>query len=287
MGREFGTPVDRSMGTAVESVMESAIYTGRVRHRRLAPKAHQLSYRVFMFWLDLDEIPEVFSMTKLWSSTRSAFVQFRRSDFFDGTEKPLKNVVLDWVKEQTGDRPEGPVRMLANLRIAGYLINPIVCYYLYSKDGARLEYVVAEVTNTPWGRRQHYLLPCKPLVDASSAEKKLKEDLCGEFTKAMHVSPFHPMDMIYRWRLQEPGSHLNLHFDCLTSGSGEKVFDATLMLQREALTPKSMRNILWRYPLMTMNVALAIYWQAVKLRFKGVPFYPNPHSRSHKNTASL
>lgn len=259
--------------------MESAIYSGRIRHRRFAPMGHEFVYSVFMIWLDLDELPAVFSKTKLWSSTGTAFVQFRQQDFFGGTGKPLKVFVLDWVYEQTGRRLSGPVRMLANLRVGGYLINPIVCYYLYSDNGQDLEYVVVEVTNTPWGQRQHYLLPCNN-SEILPTDKKQKKLIKGEFTKAMHVSPFQSMDMVYKWRLDKPSTHLNVHFDNFKKG--EKVFDASLILKREPLTAKSMRNVLWRYPLMTLKVALAIYWQAFKLWRKGAPIYSNPHSRSKK-----
>jgi len=150
------------------------------------------------------------------------------------------------------------------------LINPIVCYYCYSDDGERLEYVVTEVTNTPWNQRQHYLLACDGL------SIKLGETAQGEFAKSLHVSPFHPMDMMYRWKLNRPSSKLNLHFDNFRED--KKVFDASLMLEREPLTTVSMRAILWRFPFMTLKVFLAIYWQALRLFFKKVPFYSNPNS---------
>lgn len=259
--------------------MESAIYTGRVRHRRFSPKKHEFNYKVFMTLLDLDEIPDVFSQSRFWSSTTSlALVRFKRDDFFGETDKPLKQAVLDWVYEQTGEALNGPVRMLANLRFFGILINPIVCYYCYSDDGENLEYVVTEVTNTPWGQRQHYLLPC------NSLGLEHGESACGEFMKTLHVSPFHPMDMCYEWKLDRPTSRLNLHFDNFlqsgkeskSKGESEKVFDASLILEREPLTASNMRAILWRFPLMTLKVVAAIYWQAFKLWVKGMPLYSNP-----------
>jgi len=265
--------------------MESALYCGRVRHRRFEPKEHEFSYPLFMFWLDLDELDEVFSKTRLWSLKKWSFVRFKREDFFDGSSEPLKQTVQHWVKEQTGTVLNGPVRMLANLRIAGYLINPIVCYYLYAEDGKTLQYVVAEVTNTPWKQRQHYLLPCQ----SEPCSNHRTEMIQGEFSKEMHVSTFHPMNMCYRWRLQRPSANLNLHLDNLNEG--EKVFDATLMLTREALCKASMRSILWRYPMMTFKVAWAIYWQVFKLWRKGVPVYmnadANSDSRVKKKTAAL
>ncbi|MEQ9210898.1 MAG: DUF1365 family protein, partial [Pseudomonadales bacterium] len=145
--------------------MESAIYTGTVRHRRFKPRVHEFSYQVYMVWLDLDEMDQVFSRSFFWSKEGPGFVQWKRGDFFGEYHKPLKMAVHDWICKQTGKKVSGPVRMLTNLRVAGFLINPIVCYYCYSdeKEGgqSQLEYVVTEVTNTPWGERTHYLLSCQ------------------------------------------------------------------------------------------------------------------------------
>ena len=39
--------------------MESALYVGKLRHRRFSPKAHAFSYPVFMAFLDVDRLPEL------------------------------------------------------------------------------------------------------------------------------------------------------------------------------------------------------------------------------------
>lgn len=259
--------------------MHSAIYTGKVRHRRFKPTEHEFIYRVFMVYLDLDEVAEVFSLSRLWSATGPALIRFNPNDFFGKTDKTLKASIQDWIFEQTGKRLNGPVRLLANFRFAGFIINPICCYYCFSDDGEKLEYVVAEVTNTPWKERTRYLLPC------ASMDKKHGQQASGEFGKEMHVSPFHPMEMRYQWRLDRPAANLNLHFDNLQQG--EKVFDASLMLGREALTATNMRAIVWRFPFMTLRVALAIHWQALKLWLKKTPLYPHPdRNKKHQHKAA-
>ena len=94
--------------------MNSAIYTGTVRHRRLRPAGHAFSYKVFMAYLDLDELPRLFDRVPGWSARRPAPARFRRSDFLGDTSRPLKEAVYDRVEEETGERPTGPVRLLAN-----------------------------------------------------------------------------------------------------------------------------------------------------------------------------
>ncbi|HSQ08322.1 MAG TPA: DUF1365 family protein, partial [Chromatiaceae bacterium] len=37
----------------------SALYEGRVGHRRHRPRVHRLDYRVFSLLLDLDELPDL------------------------------------------------------------------------------------------------------------------------------------------------------------------------------------------------------------------------------------
>ncbi len=267
--------------------MESALYTGAVRHRRFKPRAHQFSYRVYMVWLDLDELDLVFSKSALWSKEGRGFVQWKREDYFGEYQKPLKQAVQDWIFQRTGRRLSGPVRMLANLRVAGFLINPIVCYYCYSEglegEADKLEYVLTEVTNTPWKERTHYLLACSEQFPESGKLAK------GEFSKNLHVSPFHPMNMRYEWRLDQPSRKLNLHFDNFQPfAEGEEcVFDATLMLTREQLNPRTMRSILWRFPLMTLKVAWGIYWQALRLFFKRVPVFPHPKQVRSKKILNL
>ena len=51
----------------MSSPFASAIYTGKVRHRRFSPKVHEFEYDVFMMYLDTREIENVFSLSRLWS----------------------------------------------------------------------------------------------------------------------------------------------------------------------------------------------------------------------------
>jgi hypothetical protein len=146
-------------------------------------------------------------------------------------------------------------------------MNPIACYYCFNDDESRLEYVVAEVNNTPWDERHSYVLP------GPEAGAWLKTS----FDKTFHVSPFNPMAMRYHWRSNTPSKRLVLHME--NTAEGEKVFDATLTLSGKPMTSASMSRLLIRYPFMTAKVALAIYWQALRLYFKRVPVYTHPKNK--------
>lgn len=248
--------------------MQSAIYRGTVRHSRHSPTQHRFSYQVFMLYLDLSELDRVFDGSCLWSSGRPAPAWFRRQDYLPGPAS-LDTAVRDLVEQRLGQRPDGPVRLLTNLRYFGYLQNPISCYYCFDRSGEAVEAVVLEVTNTPWKERISYVLRCDPGTDRQRIG----------FDKGMHVSPFMPMAMRYQWIGDKPGTGLRMHLE--NHIDGEKVFGASLTLERQPISPQSLRATLLRYPFMTLKVVAAIYWQAMKLYvFKRVGFYPNPHTRS-------
>jgi DUF1365 family protein len=57
---------------------------------------------------------------------------------------------------------------------------------------------------------------------------------------------------------------------------GSKIFNASLQLQQKALTGGSLAAALLRWPFITAKVIAAIYWQALRLKLKGVPFCPHP-----------
>ncbi|MAT94602.1 MAG: DUF1365 domain-containing protein [Halioglobus sp.] len=246
----------------------SRIYQGTVRHRRHLPRPHAFSYRVAIPYLRLDEIPRLFARSRLWSADGLAPGQFRRSDYLGDPALPLQVEVRRRIREECGVEHRGPIYLLANPRCFGLVMNPIACYYCFNEDESRLEYLVAEVNNTPWNERYSYVL----------AGPSDGEILRTQFDKAFHVSPFNPMDMRYHWRSNTPAETLALHME--NYRDGERVFDATLALKGEAATPAAMDRLLLRFPLMSAKVGLAIYWQALQLFLKRIPFYPHPDNQA-------
>ncbi len=268
---------------ALYSGMHSAIYEGVVRHRRFEPVAHALSYRMYMMYLDLDELGTVFrgAGRVLWSAGRWNVSCLLRKDHFGDRGTPLKQTVLDAVEARCGFRPGGPVRMLTHLRTFGYVMNPATFYYCFDAAGRSVEAVVTEVHNTPWGERHAYVLP-----RAESVARPGGGHLRFRFAKAFHVSPFMPMEHDYDWRfippsgpLGDPGGDGRLFVGMTNLDAGRRVFDATLSMRRVEITSARLNGLLVRYPLITVKVVAGIYLNALKLKLKGAPVHDHPKWR--------
>jgi uncharacterized protein len=247
--------------------MHSCLYTGTVRHRRHEPTPNRFSYKLFMAYLDLAELPHLFDRYLLWSARRPAPAWFRRGDFYGDAARPLDEAVRDLVARQSGSRPEGPIRLLTHLRYFGYSFNPVSFYYCFDRDDTKVETIVAEITNTPWKERHQYVLPTGSADESGSCWR-------FRFEKDFHVSPFMPMDMSYDWRFSAPGEHLRVHMQNWRKGAA--TFDATVGLMREPITSVSLAHALIHFPLLTAQVTTFIHWQALRLWLKRTPFYAHP-----------
>ena len=242
----------------------SCIYEGTIRHRRFDPR-REFNDRLALAYLDLDELPGL--LGGRLTAPRPGLVRFRRRDYLGDPAVPLHRAVRDVVEVQTGARPVGPIRLLAQLRSFGHCFNPVSFYYCFEPGGERVQALVAEVTNTPWGERHAYVIAGKHPDSAG---------LAGEFDKALHVSPFMGMDHRYDAQAVMPARTLSVHI--ASSRAGVTVFDATLALRRRALTRASMAGITLRYPLATVRVLALIYAHALGLKLAGVPVHRHPQA---------
>lgn len=249
--------------TAAAGVRHSALYVGAVRHRRFDHPRHSFVASLYLCYLDLDELDAAFAGRFGLSTRRPAPLWFRRADYFGPPELPLADAVRDAVAATIGVRPDGAVRLLTNLRCWWLAFNPVSFYYCFDRD-ERLVAVLAQITNTPWGERHHHVVAAEPG----------RRRLAATFQKRFHVSPFQPMDQIYRWQLSPPGERLAVHMQ--NRSADRVVFDATLRLERRAWSGRNLFLTVLRHPFMTGKVLLSIYWQALRLWCKRATFHRHP-----------
>ena len=238
--------------------MHSCIYQGHVSHRRFRPVRHDFRYGIFMLYVDLAELPELFDRYWLWSARSPAPAWFQRADHYGDVAVPLDQSIRDLVAAKAGFRPTGPIRLLTHFRYFGYGFNPLSVYYCYTPDG-ELEAVVLEVSNMPWREMHPYVLTRGAPI-ANGGHK-------FEFAKAFHVS----MDMGYRCRLAPPGPRLAFALENWREGA--RCFDAHLSFQRVPLSSWSLARVLATDPLATLRVTALIHWQALRLWQKKAPVY--------------
>jgi hypothetical protein len=243
-------------------VSVSCLYDGRIRHRRAEP-SRAFSHRIAFAYLDLDELPRLLGGRLLRAAPGT--LRFRRRDYLGPPSVPLAEAVRDLVEERTGRRPLGPVRLLTQLRSFGVCFNPVSFYYCLDGSGEGIQAVVAEVTNTPWGERHAYV------IESGGSDPEV---LSGEFSKALHVSPFMGMDHRYLARVSRPDETLAVHI--ASSRGGRTVFDATLALTRRPLTRASAAWMTARYPVACARVLVLIYAHALGLALARAPIHPHP-----------
>lgn len=248
----------------------SALYAGTVRHRRLADHPGELRHDLTLAYLDLDELPGL--LGGMLVRRRPGIVRVRRRDLLGGRDgPPLGAAVRELVARRTGaPAPSGPVRVLTHPRVAGTCFNPVSLYYCFEAGGERLGAVVAEVTNTPWGERQAYVL-------RGEGEGRV---LRGAHAKALHVSPFQDMDHRHVWSASVPGVTLSVHIANHRTPGTPADFDATLALRRIELTRSSLARTVAAHPAGTLRLLGLIYGHAVGLKLRGAPHFRHPAGTS-------
>ncbi len=251
--------------------MHSCLYVGRVHHRRLAPVEHAFRYGIGLAYLDLDELPSLLRSNLPLYGARFSPGSFCRRDHLGDPAEPLAQSVRGLVQAETGRPPQGPIRLLTQLRRFGYYFSPLNLYYCFDASGTAVESVVAEVSNTPWGERYCYVLWQGNHVGPP-------ERLRFRHPKRFHVSPFLDMDFDYEWQLSGPGRLLKVHVaDCQ---GGRRVFHAGMVLERRPLDARQLARLWLRFPWMTAQVIAAIYYEAFRLWLKKCPYYPHPRRRA-------
>ena len=248
-------------------MQHSCIYEGRVWHRRNAPVAHQFQNRLFMVYLDLAELAQLVGDGRLIGDRKMAGRSFLNSDHLFDETRSMRDEVRHVIEQQTGIRPNGPIRLLTQLRYFGHYFSPLNMFYVYDENDERVEFVLAEVSNTPWNERHYYTL-------WHGNQTGDRTSLRFSHPKEFHVSPFMGMDLEYRWNLTQPGDDLSIQLSNLRDD--EVLFSAGMKLKRRELTNQQLNRMTLRYPVMTAQIVAAIYYQAFRLWWKKCPFYKHP-----------
>lgn len=250
-------------------MLNSAIFRGRVDHTRQLPFLHRFRYKLFLVYLDLDEVSSVEKLHPLWSIEKRNVASFYAKDHAAENVTELKRNVLREIESQGFEAPCGPVRVLCHFRYFGFIFNPVSLFYCFD-ESETLKFVVAEVRNTPWFERHWYVLP----ITNNRVEVEMP-------SKVFHVSPFLPLDMKYNWSVTVPSEQVEVGLE--NWRGSEKHLSVKLELEREPMTSTNLSRVLVRFPFMTMRVVAGIYWQALCLWWKGAKFYPHPNKQKKKS----
>lgn len=263
----------------------SGVYQGKVTHSRLGEKRHCFTYAISLFGFDIDDIDKMSHVSRLFGQKWFNLIRFRQQDYLknklyspQGEPFSLRQRIEKTVVQLGGDWDGGKVFMLSQCRCLGLYFSPINFYYCYNLDG-NCKYMLAEVSNTPWNQRHYYLVPMQ--TEKTKSNRHIT-------TKAFHVSPFMDLAMKYRWHLPEPQSEVHVAIDNINL-QGKKVFAVNMTLHKKPENAFTLLKSWFSLPLGVIKVVSLIYWQALQLFAKRIPFiaYQKAESTQAKTENNL
>ena len=243
----------------------SALYFGKVMHKRLRPFVHGFTYRVFSLYLDLDELPRLDRRLRLFSHNRWNLFGFHDRDHGARDGAPLRPWIDGHLCAAGIELAGGPVRILCFPRVLGYVFNPLAIWFCYHADGG-LRAILYEVSNT-FGQSHGYLAPVPARRDA-------RAPIDQSAIKRLYVSPFIGMVSRYDFRLAEPAERLAVTIRQWVPDGAQLLARQTG--RRHALSDRALLRAFFAYPLMSLKVIGAIHWQALRLWIKGARLEERP-----------
>lgn len=244
--------------------MRSRLYRGTVSHARTTPVVNRFSYGLYYVYVDLDELGELDATLSRFGHNRRALVSVWDVDHGPRDGSPLRPWI-DGVLERAGiDLAGGSVRLLTFPRVLGFRFYPVSFWYCFDADGVPRA-VLAEVQNT---YRDHH----NYLLHLGGAPFDWRRTYSA--TKAFFVSPFiRPDDVHYSFHVSEPAEKLSVSITDLVDG--ERLLTASIALEAEKLDDRSLARAVLSMGPMSARALVLIHWQAIKLLFKRVPFFPH------------
>lgn len=243
---------------------ESCLYMGEVVHKRFTPVRHELRYRVFNVFLDVDRLAETASSLRLFSYNRPGLFSIRDRDHGPGDGTPIRDHAWRLVRAAEGGEQVTRIFMFCYPRVLGYVFNPLTVYYGF--DGQdRLRMMIYEVNNT-FGGRHSYVVP-------------VSENQAQHAEKSFFVSPFNKVEGQYSFHFTEPAAKLAL--GVALSIAGKPVLNAYVSGVRRTLDDKQLFAAFARFPFLTLKVISGIHLEALRLWWKGLKLNKRPKGPNH------
>ncbi|MCG8689181.1 MAG: DUF1365 family protein [Desulfobacterales bacterium] len=237
--------------------MKSLIYEGTISHSRYRPVPHDLSYPIYMYAFDLDDLATLNQRFPLFGYNRGGIASIHDKDYLEPGSRSIKQKISNLLSQHKIEKPLNAVTTITSARYFNYVFNPVSFHYCFSSD-QKVFAIIAEVNNT-YGERHPYVL---------TENYSNNGAWFATYTtpKVFHVSPFNKIEGIYHFYFSKPEDYLKIRIELIHEG--EKIMSATLKGRGKPLAAANQLKTILKYPATPHLSTPRIYAQAFKLFFK-------------------
>jgi cyclopropane-fatty-acyl-phospholipid synthase len=242
------------------------LYIGTVEHRRLHPVDHRLTYRLYVYALDIDELPVLDNRLPFFGYNRFKPASVHDADYLRAGGGSIRDKLLDLIAARFPAANITRIILVTSARYFNYAFNPVNFYFCF---GAADELIcaAAEVNNT-FGEKHLYLLAGEPGGDTSFPAR-------FQAPKQFHVSPFNTLDGVYHFEISDIRRELDIRI--ALHREGREIMYARLTGRPLPLSPGHHLRTLLTHPLLPHMTIPRIYQHAFRLRFqRHLPYHAKP-----------